>query len=72
MPLDDNGYIEVSLAAAAAMNGTVNVDLVGWYGAPAGGVSYHPLPQKLAYSGTLNSTPVDLQVLAMQAFRRLV
>ena len=47
------------------MNGTVSVDLVGWYGTPSGGVSYHPLAQKLAYSGTLTPTPVDLKILGV-------
>ncbi len=67
VPLDDQGYIEVSVVGSpnAPMNATVSVDLVGWYGNPAGGASYHPLPQKLAYSGTLTSTPVDLNVLGV-------
>jgi hypothetical protein len=67
VPLDENGYIEVSVVGSPnlPMNATVSVDLVGWYGNPSGGVSYHPLAQKLAYSGTLTPTPVDLKILGV-------
>ena len=66
LPMDDNGNIEVSLAAspAAAMSGRVSVDLAGWYG--AGGVSYHQLPAaKQAWSGALTATPLDLKILGV-------
>jgi hypothetical protein len=67
LPLDDNGNVEVSVVGSpnAPMNATVSVDLVGWYGSASGGVSYHPLPQKLAWSGTLTPTPVDLKILGV-------
>ena len=43
----------------------MSVDLVGWYGAPSGGVSFHPLAQKQAFAGTLTSAPVDLKMLGV-------
>lgn len=66
LPVDDNGNIQISLAAvpAAAMSGIVSVDLVGWY-AP-NGVSYHQLASvQRAYSGTATTAPVDVKMLGV-------
>jgi hypothetical protein len=62
VPLDVSGHIRIPLAASptGVISGIVSVDLVGWFG--GAGDSYHQLPAKQAFAGTLTSTPVDVQI----------